>query len=422
MGLLSDILNVKESYELPEILMRTMLDQTQRQKLLSELKHRHPDLESDFLRDEYQEEHGDRKKLKQDYTPDCLSRLVSGLLPESKAYADICAGTGSLTIPSIHNNPEANYYCEELGSRPIPFLLCNLALRNVNAVVSQTDALTCKTEVKYKLTRGKEFSSIHVLNPEREITGKYKCIVMNPPYSLKWRPTEQEQFSGYYPLPTNAADFAFMLHGLSLLGEGGCLIAVLPHGILFRGNKEQEVRRKLVKQNLIDAIIGLPEKMFLYTGIPVCLVIFKKDRSDENILFIDASKEFKKSGKVNIMESSHIRKIIDVYHNRLIVHRFSTLVAEKQLAENDYNMNIPRYVDTYMPEPVPDLRSLLGELNDINAEIQKNEARLLDMMSDLVGTTPEDDAEIKEGTRLYQKFLKTKYESKKEESHVQSLF
>lgn len=428
MGLLLDLLNIKEAYLLPGMLMQTLLDEEKRPHLLRQIMQQHPDMTNDFLRDEYQEEHGDRDKLKQDYTPDCLADLVSCLLPDSPEYADVCAGTGALTVKIIthHKEKTAAYYCEELASRATPFLLCNLALRNVNAIVSQTNALTCETQARYTVTAGEQFSRIQV-GAEPHAERKYASIVMNPPYSIKWKPVPHRQFERYTPLPTNAADFAFVLHGVDMLADGGTLIAILPHGVLFRGNKEKEIRRKLLDNNLLDAVIGLPPNMFLYTGIPVCLLIFKKNRVEEDLLFIDASKEFEKQGKVNVMTPDNIRKIIDVYHNRLEVKRFSSLVSKSRIQENDYNLNIPRYIDTYIPEPIPDMAELLVELNATNQQIRDTERKVLAMMEELIGATEKDDEEIHKETAMYRSYLEKKYEecNLKEVQHhgaMQSLF
>ena len=427
MGLLLDLLNVKEAYRLPDMLMQTLLDEEKRPHLLQQITQQHPYKTTDFLRDEYQEEHGDRDKLKQDYTPDCLADLVAGLLPDSPEYADICAGTGALTVANITRHGETlAYYCEELASRAIPFLLCNLALRNVNAIVSQTNALTCETQACYTVTAGEDFSRIQV-GAEPPAERKYASIIMNPPYSMKWKLVPHRQFDGYEPLPTNAADFAFVLHGLDMLADGGTMIAILPHGILFRGNKEKEIRRKLLEHNLLDAVIGLPTKMFLHTAIPVCLLIFKKSRTTGDLLVMDASQEFEKQGKVNVMTPENIRKIIDVYHNRLEVKRFSSLVSKPLIQENDYNLNIPRYVDTYISEPVPDMAELLAELNATNRDIRDTERKVLAMMEELVGTTEKADEEIRQETATYRAYLEKKYEErnlKEVQRHdaMQSLF
>ena len=410
MKTLSDILNVKEAYQLPNILMQIMLDEEKRGRLLRQIKQCHVDKTKDFIRDEYQKEHGDRERMKQDYTPDCLAELVSKLLPDSPEYADICAGTGTLTISNITNHGKAQvYYGEELSSRAIPFLLCNLAMRNVNAIVVQKDALTCETYACYIVTAGKEFSNIQI-DTQHHVGKKYSAIVTNPPYSMKWKPIQHRQFEGYEPLPANAADFAFILHGLDMLADGGTMIAIMPHGVLFREKKEEAIRQKLIDRNLIDAVIGLPEKMFLYTAIPVCLIIFKKNRNTKDIFYIDASKECQKHGKTNVMTPNNIRKIIDVYHNRLEVKRFSALASKMLIQENDYNLNIPRYVDTYIPEPVPDMSELLTDLCTMNRDIRETEQKVLARMEELVGSTKKDDDDIKKETAIYRTYLEKKYE------------
>lgn len=410
MGVLSELLNEKEPYKIPDALMQVMLDDVKRVDLLRRIKQKVPTDAIDPLRDEFQEEQGDRNKLKQDYTPDCLCELVSSLIPNGETYADICSGTGALTIATAHNNRrQAFFQCEEMASRAVPFLLANLSLNNLNADVYQEDALTCTVEAVYKVRAGEEFSTVEENNQGAiTMSREYANIIMNPPYSLKLKTAVHPQFDGY-PIPTNAADWLFVIHGLQLLADGGTLIAILPHGVLFRGNKEREIRIRLIEQNLLDAVIGLPGNMFMNTQIPTCLVILRKNRQRRDVLFIDASKSCTKQGKYNVMERAHIQAIVDEYTYRKGIPRFSSLVELSQLKENDWNLNIPRYVDTFVPEPVPDLQGLLDELISMNQQIRETENELLAMMEQLVGTTPAADEKIKTETRRFGQYLQDKY-------------
>lgn len=185
---------------------------------------------------------------------------------------------------------------------------------------------------------------------------KFDYIIMNPPYSLNWQNkefAEDKRFQEYGLPPTSKADFGFILHALHMLQEQGTLAAILPHGILFRGQQEGKIRQKLIENNLIDAIIGLPDKLFLNTGIPVCIIVLKKNKESKDILFIDASKEYKKGSKQNTMEQEHIAKILSAYHDRKDIDKFAHVARMQELEENEYNLNIPRYVDTFEPEEVP---------------------------------------------------------------------
>lgn len=404
-----------ESYKVPDLLMEMLLNASSRVALFAEMRADGQLSGKDTLRDIFQKEHGDRDKLKQDYTPDCLADLVAKLVPESSVYADVCAGTGALSLSVWARFPTAHFYCEELASRAIPFLLCNLGVRGVNSEVRQTDVLTGETNESFLI------DSDGIRNGDRALQ-RYPVVIMNPPYSIKWKPVKAKQFEEYEPLPTNAADFAFVLHGLWMLEDGGTLIAILPHGVLFRGNKEAAIRRKLLERNLIDSVIGLPENMFMNTGIPVCLLILKKNRTNKDVLFINASKECEKVGKNNVMREPHLQKIVDAYTKRQTVERLAALVTPYEIQENDCNLNIPRYVDSYEPEEVPDLRESWKEMQALDAEITDTMRRITDMVNMLTGANPEREAEIRGAESMMQELLKRRKKVEKEASDEISLF
>ena len=408
-------LNGVESYKVPEMLMEMLLNPQSREALFTDLRAEGPLTGKDGLRDLFQQEHGDREKLKQDYTPDCLTDLVARLVPKAESYADVCAGTGALSLSIWAKYPAAYFYCEELASRAIPFLLCNLGVRNINSMVRQTDALIGETKESFLVDAN------GIRNGERELQ-RFPVVIMNPPYSIKWKPVKAKQFEGFEPLPTNAADFAFVLHGSYLLEEGGTLIAILPHGILFRGNKEAEIRQKLLERNLIDAVIGLPENMFMNTGIPVCLLILKKNRTAKNVLFIDASKGYEKVGKHNVMQEEHLEKIVATYHTREEVERFAHLATAEEIRGNDYNLNIPRYVDTFLPEVVPRLDDTLKDIRDLDVQITDVLGELTKMTSQLTGSTSESEKEIRSAETMMTETFKRRKQVIQEESNEQSLF
>lgn len=408
-------LNGVESYKVPEMLMEMLLNPQSREALFTDLRAEGPLTGKDGLRDLFQQEHGDREKLKQDYTPDCLTELVARLVPKAESYADVCAGTGALSLSIWAKYPAAYFYCEELASRAIPFLLCNLGVRNINSMVRQTDALIGETKESFLVDAN------GIRNGERELQ-RFPVVIMNPPYSIKWKPVKAKQFEGFEPLPTNAADFAFVLHGSYLLEEGGTLIAILPHGILFRGNKEAEIRQKLLERNLIDAVIGLPENMFMNTGIPVCLLILKKNRTAKNVLFIDASKGYEKVGKHNVMQEEHLEKIVATYHTREEVERFAHLATAEEIRGNDYNLNIPRYVDTFLPEVVPRLDDTLKDIRDLDVQITDVLGELTKMTSQLTGSTSESEKEIRSAETMMTETFKRRKQVIQEESNEPSLF
>lgn len=219
--------------------------------------------------------------------------------------------------------------------------------------------------------------------------GKYDNVVMNPPYSMDFPDTKDYSFYGF-EVPKSKADYGFILNGLSHLKDDGRLIAIVPHGLLFRGQKEGDIRKWLVEQKLIKAIIGLPEKLFLNTAIPVFVLVL--ERNSENILVVDASKDFSKSGKNNVMEQAHIDKVLKAFFDFKEIKKFAHVASYEEIKDNDFNLNIPRYVDTYEPEPLPDMKTLLKELEEIRQEERKTMGELYEMLGDLVG--PAEDMAI----------------------------
>ncbi|HEN0806894.1 TPA: N-6 DNA methylase, partial [Streptococcus agalactiae] len=174
----------------------------------------------------------------------------------------------------------------------------------------------------------------------------------------------------------------------------GTMAIVLPHGVLFRGAAEGKIRQKLLEQGAIDTIIGLPSNIFYNTSIPTTIIILKKNRTNKDVFFIDASKEFDKGKNQNTMTDAHIKKILDAYKSRDSSDKFSYLASFDEIIENDYNLNIPRYVDTFEEVPVKPLPELAKQLNDIDQEIAKTNAKLDQLMKRLVGTTKEAQDEL----------------------------
>src|SRR5699024_7487495 len=203
----------------------------------------------------------------------------------------------------------------------------------------------------------------------------FEAIVANPPFSAKWSANQlfktDDRYSQYGRLaPKSKADYAFVQHMVYHLSESGRMAIVLPHGALFRGGAEGHIRQYLIeKKNYLDAVIGLPAKMFYGTSIPACIMVYSKCRKeDEDILFIDASETFEKQGKQNVLLDEHIEKIVDTYRNRKEIDKYSYRASLEEIAENDYNLNIPRYVDTFEPEPPVDIDAVMAELQQLEAK------------------------------------------------------
>lgn len=390
---INSIFGISESFELPKVLLSKLMDESEKDKLCDKLLQYDFDYKNDCLCDYFQENNANRNALKQDYTPDCLCTLISKLLPKTENIIDICSGTGALTVSAGSNN--INYQCEELSQMSIPMLLLNLCIRNMQATVLQKNVLENKVEKVYKLAQGEKYSNITVAGDYEK--QKVSCVISNPPYSLPWKPVTDERFTGYELAPKAKSDYAFVLDGLSRLNDNGKAFYILPHGVLFRGAAEGKIRKKLVDNNLISAVIGVPNKLFLNTQIPVCIVVFDLAKRDNKILFIDASKDFKKNGKQNLMTSEQIERIVETYRNRRTVNKFASLVNLRQIIENDYNLNIPRYVDKYEPEPLPPIGETVKELVNIDLQIQKQEREIAEMIQDFEFATPELEEEYQNG-------------------------
>lgn len=393
---LKEILKCRETSEIPEKLLNVLIDADSRERILRLINEKKDDEVIDVFRDMFQEEQSNRKELKQDYTPDGLSNLLAKLSGNTKNLADVCSGTGSLTVAFLKTHPEVEFVrCEEFSAQPIPFLLVNLALMNVDGEVVHGDSLTQEVFRVYKLKRSKSFSEIQIADsPNIEI--RFDTVISNPPYSMKWQPTNDDRFEKYGLAPASKADFAFVLHALSLLKPSGNLFEILPHGVLFRGGKEGKIRERLLEDGLIDSVIGLPEKLFLNTSIPTVILNLKKERNASDVLFIDASNEFKKNRKQNILEQANIERIIDVYKFRKSVDRFACLCSLSDIKENDFNLNIPRYVDTYEPKKPVDLEQVFSEWLQVKKEISEAEKKILDMFSELV---PTDERNVEKWSR-----------------------
>lgn len=218
---------------------------------------------------------------------------------------------------------------------------------------------------------------------------EFDVVTMNPPYSAKWSAAEgfkqDERFMDYGGklAPKSKADYAFLLHGFYHLKQTGTMAIVLPHGVLFRGAAEGTIRETLLKNGSIYAVIGLPSNMFYNTSIPTCIVVLKKHRDGRDVLFIDASNLYEKEKKQNVMKEEHIDRVLELYNNRESVEKEAYLASYEDIVKNDYNLNIPRYVDTSEEEPEIDLKALTLRMRDTDKEIKEGNNMLLSMLKDL---------------------------------------
>jgi type I restriction enzyme M protein len=224
------------------------------------------------------------------------------------------------------------------------------------------------------------------MNPSKKI--EYDAIVANPPFSLRWEPNEtlaeDFRFKSYGLAPKSAADFAFLLHGFHYLADDGTMAIILPHGVLFRGGAEKRIREKLLKDNHIDAVIGLPTNLFYSTGIPVSILVLKKCKKEDDVLFINASEHFEKGKRQNFLREEDIERIVETYKNRPEkIERYARRVSMAEIEKNDYNLNISRYVSTAMPEEIIDLDEVNNELIEIEKKIKSSTVKHNEYLKEL---------------------------------------
>ena len=370
---LQEIFQVQENYKLPDAIMEVLLSK-EAEKYIRVVKDNKID-----IRDTFQEEQGDRNRLKQDFTPDCLCRLVAGLMKKGSCL-DMCSGTGALSKEAARtHNIEIEE--QEYSERTIPFAILDACVNGLTGWISRNDCLRDETYQAYRLTKYQDISLPIIEETDREV-GQYNNVIMNPPYSMKFPDAERYPIVGF-TIPKSKADYGFLLRGLQHLKEDGRQIAILPHGVLFRGAGEGKIREWLIKQHLINAVIGLPNKLFLNTSIPVCILVI--ERHSPNILFIDASQEYIKGSSQNDISGRQLGKIVDCFSARTDIERYSRKASYEEIEENDYNLNIPRYVDTFEEEELPDIGTMLDNLDQIEAEERNTRSELYGILGELTG-------------------------------------
>ncbi len=292
------------------------------------------------------------KKAGEFYTPHEVSVLMSEIIADHlkdrdkiEIY-DPTSGSGSLLInigqsaaKRMGSRDNIKYYAQELKENTYNLTRMNLVMRGIlpdNIVTRNGDTLE---EDWPFFDENHEYTPLYV-----------DAVVSNPPYSQHWEPTEEKKhdprYANYGIAPKSKADYAFLLHDLYHLKPDGIMTIVLPHGVLFRGGEEGEIRKNLIENNNIDAVIGLPANIFFGTGIPTIIMVLKQKRENTDVLIVDASKHFEKVGKNNVLKASDIKRIVDTVVERKTVDKFSRVVEREEIRENEYNLNIPRYVDS----------------------------------------------------------------------------
>jgi type I restriction enzyme M protein len=307
---------------------------------------------------------GAGKKAGEFYTPQEVSMILAKLVTDGKeklkSVYDPTCGSGSLLLRVAKEVKEVSrFYGQELNRTTYNLARMNMIMHDVH----------------YNRFDLKQEDTLESPQHEGET---FEAIVANPPFSADWSSNplhlSDERFSEYGRLaPRTKADYAFVQHMIHHLDENGTMAIVLPHGVLFRGAAEGHIREYLIKdKNYLDTVIGLPSNIFYGTGIPTSILVFKKHRENhDNILFIDASKHFEKIGKQNFLRPEHIEKLLNAYKQREFVDKYAYVAKMDEIIENEYNLNIPRYVDTFEEEEPVDLEAVSKELKELDSDMEE---------------------------------------------------
>lgn len=339
------------------------------------------------------------KKAGEFYTPhgpaQILCRIAMSGQEDKKGLQvyDPCMGSASLMLSCKNYSKEPDYikyYGQELMPSTYNLARMNMFLHRV-------------LPENQHLRNGDTLDADWPTDEETE----FDVVTMNPPYSAKWSADDgfkqDERFMDYGGklAPKSKADYAFLLHGFYHLKQSGTMAIVLPHGVLFRGASEGEIRRILLENGSIYAVIGLPANMFYNTSIPTCIIVLKKHREGRDVLFVDASNLFEKEKKQNVMKEEHIEKVVKLYNDRKSVDKLSFLASYEDIEKNDFNLNIPRYIDTSEEEEEIDIRELSANLRNIDREIKESNEALMKMFGELTFSDEDIKGAVEEFIKVF---------------------
>jgi type I restriction enzyme M protein len=327
---------------------------------------------------------GSGKKAGEFYTPQQISTILSKIVildsqnpahpegPKKKLdkILDFACGSGSLLLNVRKQIKNIDGTIGKIYGQEKNITTYNLARMNM--------LLHGMKDTEFDIYHGdtllNQWDLLNEMNPSKKI--EFDAIVANPPFSLRWEHSdtfaEDFRFKSYGLAPKSAADFAFLLHGFHFLKQNGTMAIILPHGVLFRSGAEEKIRTKLLSENSIDTIIGLPSNLFYSTSIPVCILVLKKCKNKEDVLFINASEYFEKEKRQNTIDEKHINRIIETYQYRREIERYSRKVSIDEIKKNGYNLNISRYVNTSQDESKINLKEVSAKLVSINKRIKTN--------------------------------------------------
>lgn len=343
---------------------------------------------SDILGDAYeyligQFAAGSGKKAGEFYTPQAISSILSQIVVldgqdpttgnkgKFNKILDFACGSGSLLLnvrKLMGAQGIGKIYGQEKNITTFNLARMNMLLHGVK-------------DSEFEIFHGDSLSNDWPMlaDPNPAKTQKFDAVVANPPFSYKWDADsamrEDFRFKRHGLAPKSAADFAFLLHGFHFLSDEGTMAIILPHGVLFRGGAESRIRQKLLADGNIDTVIGLPANLFYSTGIPVCILVLKKCKKPDDVLFINAAEHFEKGKRQNRLREADIEKIIDTYQHRKEEDRYARRVSMAEIQENDYNLNISRYINTTLPEAKIDLSAVHQDLARLAQDIQTHKTQ-----------------------------------------------
>ena len=336
---------------------------------------------------------GSGKKAGEFYTPQQISSILSGIVtldsqepktgPKQRLdrILDFACGSGSLLLNVRNRIKKAGGTIGKIFGQEKNITTYNLARMNM-LLHGVKDS---EFEIFHGDTLLNEWDMMRELNPAKKHL--FDAVVANPPFSYRWEPTEaladDVRFKSHGLAPKSAADFAFLLHGFHFLKDEGVMAIILPHGVLFRGGAEERIRTKLLKDGHIDTVIGLPANLFYSTGIPVCVLVLKKCKKPDDVLFINAADHFVKGKRQNQLTDEHIAKIIETYQFRKEEDRYSKRIGMERIANEGYNLNISRYISTAQQEEEIDLAATHSDLVGIEESIQEATARHNEFLEEL---------------------------------------
>jgi type I restriction enzyme M protein len=356
---------------------------------LNQIDFKLEEIESDVLGDAYEYliskfAAGAGKSAGEFYTPQQVSKILAKVVTTGKdklkSVYDPTCGSGSLLLRVAKEATVGEFFGQELNRTTYNLARMNMILHDVHF-------------------RQFDIQQDDSLESPQHLEQRFEAVVANPPFSAHWKGADNplnetdERFSQYGKLaPKTKADYAFVQHMIYHLADNGIMACVLPHGVLFRGAAEGVIRQYLIKElNYLDAVIGLPANIFYGTSIPTSILVLKKCRKvDDNIVFIDASKEghYIKSGNQNTLRDEDVELIVDTYRYRTTIDKYSYVATLAEIAENDYNLNIPRYVDTFEEEEPVDLDQVAGEIKGIDQEMKEVDEEIEKYCNELNISTP----------------------------------